>query len=350
MTKIAYLRASQQNPSLNFHQPTSPIKTMSQCPTSPNRPVMFAPPMPGSHQFPPPSSASISRIGTTQIGPQHPKPMMMLPTTRFNSNPTVLLADQSQGGRISKPLMEKRRRARINQCLSQLKQIVVDSAGQHTQNNKCKLEKADILELTVKYVKKLHQEVSNDSHHQIGSDHSPYISGYSDCIRQMVDYVSDIAELGPKIGQTLQSHFSQRLYSIQMQQSDSSTTINDPTPPSPPNSVNSNSSLSPNSTINPYASIPFCMEQPLSPALSSQSSSTSSSTSSSLPEQSNQSNRRNLKRTFQDDVDEEEEEEDEDDDQYYYDDEDMFGDMSRPINLSRSKVNKTDKSEAWRPW
>ena len=96
---------------------------------------MFAPPMPGSHQFPPPSSASISRIGTTQIGPQSqlPKPMMMLPTTRFNSNPTVLLADQSQGGRISKPLMEKRRRARINQCLSQLKQIVVDSAGQHTQ-------------------------------------------------------------------------------------------------------------------------------------------------------------------------------------------------------------------------
>lgn len=60
-----------------------------------------------------------------------PKPMLMQPTTRFNSNPTLPVDEAN--GRISKPLMEKRRRARINQCLSKLKKIVVDSAGQYTE-------------------------------------------------------------------------------------------------------------------------------------------------------------------------------------------------------------------------
>lgn len=62
-----------------------------------------------------------------------PKPIIMTPTTRFNTNPAVLMTFDQNGGRISKPLMEKRRRARINQCLSQLKMIVVDSAKQYTK-------------------------------------------------------------------------------------------------------------------------------------------------------------------------------------------------------------------------
>lgn len=62
-----------------------------------------------------------------------PKPIIMTPTTRFNTNPAVLMTFDQNGGRISKPLMEKRRRARINQCLSQLKMIVVDSARQYTK-------------------------------------------------------------------------------------------------------------------------------------------------------------------------------------------------------------------------
>jgi len=138
MTKIAYIRASQLNPSLQFSQ-TTPT-TVANPPKSPMttapRVAFFAPPMPGAHppiSFPP--ASQLATATPTAVNRPPPQPKLMTPTTRFNSNPTVLLpsGDQSgPGGRISKPLMEKRRRARINQCLSQLKQIVVDSAGQYT--------------------------------------------------------------------------------------------------------------------------------------------------------------------------------------------------------------------------
>ena len=135
MTKIAYIRASQQNPGLQFNQaPASPLKSPIMPPATVAGRVFFQPPMPGAAPLlgafnpQPPVARSVAAAALSSA----PKPMLMAPTTRFNSNPTVVFDDQANG-RISKPLMEKRRRARINQCLSQLKQIVVDSAGQYTE-------------------------------------------------------------------------------------------------------------------------------------------------------------------------------------------------------------------------
>ncbi|XP_075762449.1 transcription factor HES-2 [Pelodiscus sinensis] len=51
-----------------------------------------------------------------------------------------------------KPLMEKRRRARINESLSQLKTLILQLIGK--DSSRCsKLEKADILEMTVQFLK-----------------------------------------------------------------------------------------------------------------------------------------------------------------------------------------------------
>ncbi|KAF5272197.1 hypothetical protein FQA39_LY01279 [Lamprigera yunnana] len=68
--------------------------------------------------------------------------------------------------KIRKPLMEKKRRARINDSLETLKQILLESKttlqvssqrknGQRT----AKLEKADILEMTVRYLQHLHNKL-----------------------------------------------------------------------------------------------------------------------------------------------------------------------------------------------
>uniref|UniRef100_A0A8K9XZF1 Hes family bHLH transcription factor 3 n=1 Tax=Oncorhynchus mykiss TaxID=8022 RepID=A0A8K9XZF1_ONCMY len=60
---------------------------------------------------------------------------------------------QNSFTRVSKPLMEKKRRARINKCLDQLKSLL---ENYYTSNiRKRKLEKADILELTVKHLRNL---------------------------------------------------------------------------------------------------------------------------------------------------------------------------------------------------
>lgn len=48
-------------------------------------------------------------------------------TKYFNS------ADDYSNQRLTKPMIEKRRRARINQCLLQLKEIVIDSGRQRIQ-------------------------------------------------------------------------------------------------------------------------------------------------------------------------------------------------------------------------
>ncbi|VDK49268.1 unnamed protein product [Gongylonema pulchrum] len=47
--------------------------------------------------------------------------------------------------------MEKRRRARMNECLEQLKQLLLHILPNH----RTKLEKADILEMTVAYLNQI---------------------------------------------------------------------------------------------------------------------------------------------------------------------------------------------------
>ncbi|KAL8198620.1 UNVERIFIED_CONTAM: hypothetical protein K2H54_018670 [Gekko kuhli] len=59
--------------------------------------------------------------------------------------------------KVSKPLMEKKRRARINVSLEQLKALL-EKHYSH-QIRKRKLEKADILELSVKYMRSLQHSV-----------------------------------------------------------------------------------------------------------------------------------------------------------------------------------------------
>ncbi|KAF7395283.1 hypothetical protein HZH68_009333 [Vespula germanica] len=56
--------------------------------------------------------------------------------------------------RITKPLLERKRRARINRCLDELKDLMVDALETEGENIS-KLEKADILELTVRHLQRL---------------------------------------------------------------------------------------------------------------------------------------------------------------------------------------------------
>ncbi|XP_050432301.1 protein deadpan-like [Adelges cooleyi] len=55
----------------------------------------------------------------------------------------------------NKPIMEKKRRARINQCLNELKTLILDALKKDPARH-TKLEKADILEMTVRHLQSLH--------------------------------------------------------------------------------------------------------------------------------------------------------------------------------------------------
>lgn len=82
--------------------------------------------------------------------------------------------------KIRKPLMEKKRRARINDSLDTLKSILiknlttqipvtVSTSSAINYNRTTKLEKADILEMTVKYVERLHEKLAINNQEIVSS-------------------------------------------------------------------------------------------------------------------------------------------------------------------------------------
>ncbi|XP_040009996.1 hairy-related 3 [Xiphias gladius] len=88
------------------------------------------------------------------------------------------------GHKVSKPLMEKKRRARINKCLDQLKSLLESYYSSNIR--KRKLEKADILELTVKHLRNL-QKIQSCS--TAASELSDYQSGFRSCLANVNQYL-----------------------------------------------------------------------------------------------------------------------------------------------------------------
>ncbi|XP_072742568.1 transcription factor HES-4-B [Anoplolepis gracilipes] len=98
--------------------------------------------------------------------------------------------------KITKPLLERKRRARINRCLDELKDLMVD-ALQTEGENISKLEKADILELTVRHLQKLQASqpaglsTSITSSDEISAE-SRWQSGFGHCAAEACRFLSSL--------------------------------------------------------------------------------------------------------------------------------------------------------------
>ncbi|XP_069804777.1 transcription factor HES-3-like [Dendropsophus ebraccatus] len=96
--------------------------------------------------------------------------------------------------KVSKPLMEKKRRARINVSLEQLKTLLENNYSQNIR--KRKLEKADILELTVKYLKTLQNSVQGGAVFRSAE----YQAGFRNCLSSVSQFLLKSEECGAPIG------------------------------------------------------------------------------------------------------------------------------------------------------
>ncbi|XP_055709963.1 uncharacterized protein LOC129805810 [Phlebotomus papatasi] len=112
-----------------------------------------------------------------------------LPSNTASSSPATIGSSPSSDNlkRTNKPLMEKRRRARINQSLAILKALILESTKNNSKNSEgqpkhTKLEKADILELTVRHFQR-HRNLDNPAIDK-------YRSGYTDCAREVARYLA----------------------------------------------------------------------------------------------------------------------------------------------------------------
>lgn len=106
-----------------------------------------------------------------------------------------------------KPLMEKRRRARINSCLTQLKSLVLQAIKKDSSQFS-KLEKADILELTVKHLRALQRQQAAGVMTSDPNVASKYRAGFNECAKEVVRYISTVREVNEDIKDRVLGHLA----------------------------------------------------------------------------------------------------------------------------------------------
>jgi len=108
-------------------------------------------------------------------------------------------------------MLERKRRARINRCLDELKELMV-SALQTEGENVSKLEKADILELTVRHLHRVRREQRRPTF----ADR--FRAGFSHCASEVSRCLASGAEgvtVDPQLGQRLLAHLGERLHQLE---------------------------------------------------------------------------------------------------------------------------------------
>ncbi|XP_045162079.2 transcription factor HES-2-like [Mercenaria mercenaria] len=95
--------------------------------------------------------------------------------------------DMSYMRKIRKPLVEKKRRERMNQSISQLKSLIAQTIQQNTAPM-TRVDKADILELTVFHLAQLQQQQRSVT---MATEAAAFSAGYKACARDAVTYLAN---------------------------------------------------------------------------------------------------------------------------------------------------------------
>ncbi|KAJ0176452.1 hypothetical protein K1T71_007631 [Dendrolimus kikuchii] len=133
--------------------------------------------------------------------------------TGFGSESTQGLS-KAELRKTNKPIMEKKRRARINHCLNELKELLLDTSDKDPTRHS-KLEKADILELTVKHLQTLQRQQLAAA---IAADPAVlqrFKAGFGDCAVEVRRYLSRLASVPTGLRHRLGNHLTSCLTGIE---------------------------------------------------------------------------------------------------------------------------------------
>ena len=112
--------------------------------------------------------------------------------------------------KVMKPLLERQRRARINKYLDQLKDLMVDCLKQDNEHI-IRLEKADILEYTVQYLRKTKEQRSAAGTNEIES----FRNGYVHAANEVSRVLAATRGIDITLGTHLMTHIGHKLNHIQ---------------------------------------------------------------------------------------------------------------------------------------
>ncbi|XP_037538098.1 transcription factor HES-1-like [Nematolebias whitei] len=114
---------------------------------------------------------------------------------------------QSENRKSSKPVMEKRRRARINESLGQLKSLILEALRKDSSRHS-KLEKADILEMTVKHLRNLQRLQMCAAGNTDPAVLTKYRAGFSECVGEVTRFLSTCEGVNAEVTTRLLSHLA----------------------------------------------------------------------------------------------------------------------------------------------
>ncbi|XP_041669501.1 hairy-related 8.2 [Cheilinus undulatus] len=115
-------------------------------------------------------------------------------------------ASAKEERKLRKPLIERKRRERINNCLDQLKETVIGAF----RLDQSKLEKADILEMTVKHLQNIQNNKVNDP--SLGLEaQQRYSTGYIQCMHEVHNMLLTCDWMDKTLGSRLLNHLLKSL-------------------------------------------------------------------------------------------------------------------------------------------
>ncbi|XP_071515383.1 uncharacterized protein [Panulirus ornatus] len=125
---------------------------------------------------------------------------------------TASRADGTMNRKSNKPLMEKKRRQRINRCVNELKKLVLEGMKKDPSRYS-KLEKADILEMTVRHVQALHRYEAAGGRmvgggRLMGGEEAKYRAGFTHCATEISKYLASLDDLPHDLHKKVLTHLN----------------------------------------------------------------------------------------------------------------------------------------------
>ncbi|KAM4771170.1 transcription cofactor HES-6-like [Rhinophrynus dorsalis] len=117
------------------------------------------------------------------------------------------LSNAKEERKLRKPLIERKRRERINSCLEQLKETVIKAF----QLDQSKLEKADILEMTVRHLENIQRSRTTGEASQGVDAQQRFSTGYIQCMHELHSLLLNCDWMDPALGARLLNHLLKSL-------------------------------------------------------------------------------------------------------------------------------------------
>ncbi|XP_037674889.1 transcription factor HES-4 isoform X2 [Choloepus didactylus] len=124
-------------------------------------------------------------------------------TSRTPNKPRIA----AEHRKSSKPVMEKRRRARINDSLAQLKTLILDTLRKESSRHS-KLEKADILEMTVRHLQSLRRVQVTAALNADPAVLGKYRAGFNECLAEVSRFLASCEGVPADVRSRLLGHLA----------------------------------------------------------------------------------------------------------------------------------------------